>query len=68
MLCLRAVVEILRADAARQRGWDLIHPVALFTRKIPGADYNSRSSASIYAVAVASPELFSDYVETLFVQ
>jgi protein-disulfide isomerase len=42
------------------------HPISILDRMSQGTEYSTRSSASIYAVAVASPDATADYVENLY--
>lgn len=50
-----------------QEGLGLVfHPIAILDRLSQGTLYSTRSAASIYAVAVASPESVSDYVKSLY--
>jgi len=44
----------------------VFHPIAILDRLSQGTLYSTRSAASIYAVAVASPESVSDYVKSLY--
>lgn len=44
----------------------VLHPIAILDRLSQGTLYSTRSAASIYAVAVASPESVTDYVKSLY--
>lgn len=50
-----------------QDGLGLVfHPIAILDRLSQGTLYSTRSAASIYAVAVASPDSVADYVKSLY--
>ncbi len=44
----------------------VFHPISILDRLSQGTQYSTRSAASIYAVAVASPDSVADYVKNLY--
>ena len=63
----RAFEESYTPLIMEQDGLGLVlHPIAILDRLSQGTLYSTRSAASIYAVAVASPGSVSDYVKSLY--